>query len=71
MRLGFCVSMSWGSVGLQKLYNMIWHSGGSGDDDVASGLFLKLMEYTLEKDDKLANIAKSILKNAKYTSKDI
>ncbi|KAM3621706.1 uncharacterized protein V6R79_014779 [Siganus canaliculatus] len=29
------------------------------------------MEYTLERDEKLASIAKDILKNAKYTSKDI
>lgn len=40
-------------------------------DDVASGLFLKLMEYTLEKDEKLASISKGIPKNAKYSSKDI
>ncbi|RXN11427.1 hypothetical protein ROHU_010634 [Labeo rohita] len=43
----------------------------AGNDDIASGLFLKLMEYTLEKDEKLASIAKGIPKNAKYTSKDI
>lgn len=40
-------------------------------DDIAAGLFLKLFEYTLQKDDKLADIAKDIPKNAKYTSKDI
>ena len=40
----------------------------AADDDVASGLFLKLMEYTLERDEKLASIAKGI---PKYTSKDI
>lgn len=40
-------------------------------DDVASGLFLKLMEYTLEKDEKLASISKGIPKNVKYSSKDI
>lgn len=43
----------------------------AADDDIASGLFLKLMEYTLEKDEKIASIAKGIPKNAKYTSKDI
>ena len=43
----------------------------AADDDIASGLFLKLMEYTLEKDEKLASIVKGIPKNAKYTSKDI
>lgn len=40
-------------------------------DDIASGLFLKLMEYTLRKDEKLASIAKGISKNAKCTSKDV
>ena len=40
-------------------------------DDIAAGLFLKLFQCTLEKDEKLANIAKGIQKNAKYTSKDI
>lgn len=44
---------------------------GTDADDIAAGLFLKLFEYTLEKDDKLADIAKGISKNAKYTSKDI
>lgn len=43
----------------------------AADDDIASGLFLRLMEYTLEKDEKIASIAKGIPKNAKYTSKDI
>ena len=41
----------------------------AADDDIASGQFLRLMEYTLEKDEKRASIAKGILKNAKYTSK--
>lgn len=40
-------------------------------DDVSSGLFRKLMEYTFEKDEKLARISKGVPKNAKYTSKDI
>lgn len=40
-------------------------------DDIAAGLFFKLFEYTLEKDDKLADIAKGIPKNAKYTCKAI
>lgn len=43
----------------------------AADDDIASGLFLKLMEYTLEKDENLASIAKGIPQNTKYTSKDI
>lgn len=34
--------------------------GEAGDDDIASGLFLKLMAYTLEKDDKLARIVQGI-----------
>lgn len=46
-------------------------AGNNDDDDVASGLFVKIMEYTLEKDEKLARIAKSMPKNAKYTSKTI
>lgn len=40
----------------------------AGNDDITSSLFL---EYTLEKDEMLASIAKGIPKNAKYTSKDI
>lgn len=48
------------------------HQNTDTDDTVtAAGLFLKLFEYTLEKDEKLADIAKGIPKNAKYTSKDI
>jgi len=41
-------------------------------DSVSSaGLFIKLFEYTLRKDDKLRDVIKSIPKNAKYTSPDI
>ena len=46
-------------------------AAGHDDDDIASGLFLKLMEYTLEKDEKLASIAKGIPRNASYTSNHI
>ncbi|KAK0150726.1 Zinc finger MYM-type protein 1 [Merluccius polli] len=41
------------------------HQCGSGDEE---GLFIKLFDYTLQKDAKLAEIAKSIPENAKYTS---
>lgn len=34
---------------------------GSGSDDIAAGLFLKLFDYTLEKEDRLADIAKGII----------
>lgn len=41
-------------------------------DSVSSaGLFIKLFEYTLRKDEKLRDVMKSIPKNAKYTSPDI
>lgn len=33
----------------------------AANEDIASGLFLKLMEYTLEKDEKLASIARGIV----------
>ena len=36
-----------------------------------SGLFLKLFDYTLKRDQKLATIASTIPANAKYTSPDI
>jgi len=35
------------------------------------GLFLKLFEYTMQKDEKLKNIAMSVPRNAKYTSPEI
>lgn len=56
-------------MGLRGTAETLRHD--AADDDIASGLFLRLMEYTLEKDEKLASIAKGIPKNAKYTSKDI
>lgn len=40
----------------------------SDNADHSTGLFLKLFEYTLTKDTKLAKIARSIPQNAKYTS---
>ncbi|KAL2077521.1 hypothetical protein ACEWY4_027025 [Coilia grayii] len=40
-------------------------------DDISAGLFLNLFEYTLSKDSKLAEIAKTIPQNAKYISKNI
>ncbi len=40
-------------------------------DNIAGGLFFKLFEYTLEKDEKLADIAKGIPKNATCTSHNI
>lgn len=40
-------------------------------DDITAALFLILFEYTLEKDDKLADIANDIPKNAKYRYNDI
>ena len=41
------------------------HQCGSGDEE---GLFIKLFDYTFQKDAKLAEIAKSIPEYAKYTS---
>ena len=38
------------------------------DENEPSGLFLRLFEYTLKKDEKLRTIYKSIPKNASYTS---
>lgn len=41
------------------------HHHGGGDEE---GLLIRLFDYTLQKDPKLAEIAKSIPENAKYTS---
>lgn len=41
------------------------HNHGDMDEE---GLFTRLVDYTLKKDSKLADIAKSIPENAKYTS---
>ena len=51
-------------LGLHGTAETLRHDAGG--DDVASGLFLKLMEYTLEKDEKLASSTKGIPKNASY-----
>ena len=45
-------------------YDSVWDSS----DEEPSGLFLKLFQYTLSKDIKLRDIAKSIPQNATYTS---
>ena len=49
-----------GKSGLNTLYD--------DDENEPSGLFLRLFEYTLKKDEKLRTIYKSIPKNASYTS---
>ena len=41
------------------------------DADGGNGLFLSLLEFSIRKDSKLAEIVKSIPKNASYTSHDI
>lgn len=45
-------------------YDSLWETS----DDEPSGLFLRLFQYTLSKDTKLRDIAKSIPQNATYTS---
>lgn len=45
-------------------YDSLWETS----DEEPSGLFLRLFQYTLSKDNKLRDIAKSIAKNATYTS---
>ena len=49
-----------GKSGLNTLFD--------DDENEPSGLFLRLFEYTLKKDEKLRTIYKSIPKNASYTS---
>lgn len=44
---------------------------GDGENDFNAGLFLKMVEYTLEKDPKFNEINKSIPPNGKYTSHNI
>lgn len=40
-------------LGLRRTAETLRHDAAGNDDDIASGIFLKLMEYTLEKDEKL------------------
>lgn len=59
-------------LGLCGTAETLKHDGHTADNGyVASGTFLKLRLISLEKDEKLGNITKGILKNEKYTSKDI
>ena len=51
--------------------NERFHSSEDKQTDISTGLFLNLYEYTLTKDKKLSEIAKTVPKNAKYTSKGI
>src|ERR1700761_5144636 len=52
--------------------NELSFRGSSYDADHDDcGLFLKLLDYTIENDSKLAAITSSIPQNAKYTSPEI
>ncbi|KAG2462722.1 CCDC6 protein, partial [Polypterus senegalus] len=47
-------------LGVHGTTETLRHDAAGNDDDIASGIFLKLMEYTLEKDEKLASITKGV-----------